>query len=78
MLTRYVHHDPNAVENPGEWLKRYKELVAENALQHEALALVEDYLADRADADGDSTGFIPNAEMRLQTGIRAILERWYK
>lgn len=37
MITRYVHHDPQAVESPGAGFPTYEELVAENARLRGAL-----------------------------------------
>lgn len=34
---------------------------------------LDEYMGDRADADGDSEGFYPNAEMRLQGSIKQAL-----
>jgi len=70
VITRYVHHDPRAVESPGAGFPSYEDLMADNTRMRAALALVDDYLADRADADCDEVGFITNDEMRLQTAIK--------
>lgn len=71
--TRYVHHDPNAAEAPGAGFPTYEELVAENAKLRAMLDEVEEWLDDRADADCDQDGYIPNDEMRLLTTVRTVL-----
>ena len=69
MLTRYVHHDPRAVESPGAGFPSYEDLLADNTRMRAALDLVEDYLIERVDCDCDQDGFIPNDEMRLKMSI---------
>lgn len=41
----------------------------------EALMECEEYFDDRADADFDQDGYIPNKEMRLLTIVRGVLKR---
>ena len=36
-------------------------------LMDERMERIEDYFAEKAEADGDENGFIPNEEMRRQT-----------
>lgn len=38
-------------------------------LADDELEAVEDYLIDRADADCDTSGYVPNQEMRLQVRV---------
>lgn len=40
-----------------------------------ALRECEDYFDDRADADHDDTGFVPNKEMALLTTVRAAIAK---
>lgn len=47
---------------------RYAELIA-------SLQECEEYFDNRADADHDETGFVPNKEMRLLSIVRAALEK---
>jgi hypothetical protein len=41
----------------------------------EALQECEEYFDNRADADHDETGFVPNEEMKLLTTVRAALAK---
>lgn len=47
----------------------------ENDRLREALDECEDYFDNRADADCDQDGFIPNKEMQLLTTVRAALTK---
>lgn len=50
-------------------------LKAENGRLREALDECEDYFDNRADADCDQDGFIPNKEMQLLSTVRAALTK---
>lgn len=41
----------------------------------EALYEAEEYFDNRADADNDETGFVPNTEMKLLVSIRAAIAK---
>lgn len=50
-------------------------LSSDNQRLLEALEEVEEYLDNRADADYDDTGFVPNTEMRLLAVVRDALNK---
>ncbi len=51
------------------------DLQAENDRLLAALLECDEYFDNRADADCDQDGYIPNAEMKMLTIVRAALER---
>lgn len=50
-------------------------LIAASPDMLEALREAEEYFDNRADADCDETGFIPNEEMKLLTVVRAAIAK---
>lgn len=67
VATAQAAHDARQLEIDG--LRR------QIATMRAALEQCEEYLDNRADADGDSEGFRPNAEMSLLIEVRAALSR---
>ena len=57
-----------------EMANEIAKLREENERLREALDECEDYFDNRADADCDQDGFIPNKEMQLLTTVRAALK----
>lgn len=50
-------------------------LIAASPDMLEALYEAEEYFDNRADADHDETGFVPNEEMKLLTVVRAAIAK---
>lgn len=73
LIVRAVNAYVAITSSPGPGFQSYEELVAENAKLRAMLDEVEEWLDDRADADCDQDGYIPNDEMRLLTTVRTVL-----
>lgn len=56
-----------------ELLAEVRKLRAENEKLRAELAECEDYFDNRADADCDQDGYIPNEEMKRLTSVREAL-----
>lgn len=66
---------PSVEERLRYWRDRATAAEAKNDRMSEALHECEEYFDNRADADCDQDGYIPNDEMKMLTVVRAALER---
>lgn len=68
-------------DNPNEFVRKFPSVpIQERAADLidemlEALREAEEYFDNRADADHDETGFVPNEEMKLLTVVRAAIAK---
>jgi hypothetical protein len=76
---KFFHEMKNRGEQIDVYKQAYDERVADKdaeiAKLRDVLDECKDYFDNRADADHDETGFVPNEEMKLLSIVRSALEK---